>query len=75
VENMQASLRFYVDLLGFCKADWGGDDFTGISREGAYMYLCRGGQGRGGAWCGSGWKMRASFTGSWLRAAWRSACR
>ena len=50
VENMEASLRFYVDLLGFHNADWGSDDFTSISRQGAVMYLCRGGQGRGGAW-------------------------
>lgn len=39
VENMEASLRFYVDLLGFRNADWGSDDFTCISRQGAVMYL------------------------------------
>jgi catechol 2,3-dioxygenase-like lactoylglutathione lyase family enzyme len=50
VENMEASLHFYVDLLGFRNADWGSDDFTCISRQGAVMYLCRGDQGRGGAW-------------------------
>ncbi len=50
VENMEASLGFYVGLLGFENASWGGEDFTCISREGAVMYLCRGDQGRGGAW-------------------------
>ncbi|HEX2329171.1 MAG TPA: glyoxalase superfamily protein [Candidatus Angelobacter sp.] len=50
VEDMQASLHFYVGQLGFTKAEWGDDDFTGIGRHGANMYLCRGDQGRGGAW-------------------------
>jgi predicted enzyme related to lactoylglutathione lyase len=50
VENMQASLRFYVDLLGFKNAPWGNDDFTHITRDGAGIYLCRGDQGRGQAW-------------------------
>jgi catechol 2,3-dioxygenase-like lactoylglutathione lyase family enzyme len=50
VENMQASLRFYVDLLGFKNAVWGTDDFTSVNRDRANLYLCRGGQGRGGAW-------------------------
>jgi predicted enzyme related to lactoylglutathione lyase len=50
VEDMQASLRFYVDLLGFENAGWGSDDFTCVSRDGAGIYLCRRDQGRGGAW-------------------------
>lgn len=50
VENMQASLRFYVDLLGFENASWGSEDFTNVSRDGAGIYLCRRDQGRGGAW-------------------------
>jgi catechol 2,3-dioxygenase-like lactoylglutathione lyase family enzyme len=50
VESMEASLRFYVDVLGFHNAPWGGDDFTLVRRDGAGIYLCRGGQGRGGAW-------------------------
>jgi len=50
VENMQASLRFYVDVLGFENASWGDGDFTSLSRDGAAIYLCRGDQGRGGAW-------------------------
>jgi catechol 2,3-dioxygenase-like lactoylglutathione lyase family enzyme len=50
VENMQAALRFYVDVLGFENADWGTEDFTSVSRDRAAIYLCRGDQGRGGAW-------------------------
>jgi catechol 2,3-dioxygenase-like lactoylglutathione lyase family enzyme len=42
VENMQASLRFYVDALGFENVNWGTDDFTSVSRDRAAIYLCRG---------------------------------
>lgn len=50
VENMEASLRFYVGVLGFANASWGNEEFTSINRDRAGIYLCRGGQGRGGAW-------------------------
>jgi catechol 2,3-dioxygenase-like lactoylglutathione lyase family enzyme len=50
VESMDASLRFYVDLLGFTAVSWGTEEFTSISRDRAAIYLCQGGQGRGGAW-------------------------
>lgn len=50
VENMEASLRFYVDLLGFQNAGWGGEGFTHVSRDGAGIYLCLRDQGRGRAW-------------------------
>jgi catechol 2,3-dioxygenase-like lactoylglutathione lyase family enzyme len=50
VADIAASLRFYVDVLGFANAPWGGADFTCVSRDGASIYLCRGDQGRGGAW-------------------------
>jgi predicted enzyme related to lactoylglutathione lyase len=50
VENMEASLRFYVGVLGFANANWGNEDFTSVNRDCAGIYLCRGGQGRGGAW-------------------------
>jgi len=41
VENMEASLRFYVDVLGFENAGWGNDDFTCGWRDRAGLYLCR----------------------------------
>lgn len=50
VENMKTSLQFYVDVLGFENAAWGNDGFTHISRDRTGIYLCQGGQGRGGAW-------------------------
>jgi RimJ/RimL family protein N-acetyltransferase len=50
VEDMSASLRYYVDVLGFTNAPWGNDDFTCVSRDGASIYLCRGGQGHPGTW-------------------------
>lgn len=50
VENMDASLKFYVDALGFRNAAWGNADFTHVSRDAAGIYLCRGDQGSGAAW-------------------------
>ncbi|HKW97967.1 MAG TPA: VOC family protein [Bryobacteraceae bacterium] len=50
VENMEASLRFYVDGLGFTNAPWGNNDFTCVTRDRAAIYLCRSDQGRGAAW-------------------------
>jgi catechol 2,3-dioxygenase-like lactoylglutathione lyase family enzyme len=50
VENMQDSLEFYVGKLGFKNAPWGNDDFTSVNRDLTGIYLCRGGQGLGGAW-------------------------
>jgi catechol 2,3-dioxygenase-like lactoylglutathione lyase family enzyme len=50
VEDLEASLRFYVDILGFRNASWGTADFTQVSRETGSIFLSRGGQGRGGAW-------------------------
>ncbi|HZQ25505.1 MAG TPA: glyoxalase superfamily protein [Terriglobales bacterium] len=50
VEDMRVALAFYVDALGFKNVSWGSDEFTSVSRDGAALYLCRQGQGRGGAW-------------------------
>jgi predicted enzyme related to lactoylglutathione lyase len=50
VENMETSLQFYVDVLGFENASWGTQYFTSIRRGGTALYLCQGGQGRGAAW-------------------------
>lgn len=50
VEDMSRSLAYYVDVLGFEKAPWGTDAFSYVGRDGRGIYLCRGGQGRGGAW-------------------------
>lgn len=50
VEDMTASLRFYIEVLGFENAEWGTGLFTSVSRGMAAIYLYKGGQGRGGAW-------------------------
>ena len=34
VESMEASLRFYVNTLGFTNASWGNDEFTSVTRDG-----------------------------------------
>ena len=50
VEDMNASLHFYVDMLGFKNVSWGNDTFTSVSRDRASIFLSKGEQGRGGAW-------------------------
>lgn len=50
VEDMNASLHFYVDMLGFQNVSWGNDTFTSVSRGKVAIFLSKGGQGRGGAW-------------------------
>lgn len=50
VENMPATVRHYVDVLGFENANWGNDDFTSVNRDRAGIYLCRGDQGHRGSW-------------------------
>ena len=50
VRDMAASLKYYVDVLGFKNADWGGDEFTHVSRDGAGIYLSQGEQGHPGTW-------------------------
>jgi catechol 2,3-dioxygenase-like lactoylglutathione lyase family enzyme len=50
VSDMSRSLRYYVDVLGFTNAEWGGDDFTCVSRDEASIYLSSGDQGQPGTW-------------------------
>ncbi len=50
VKHMPASVQYYVEKLGFLNADWGNDDFTAVTRDGACIYLCRGSQGKLGTW-------------------------
>ena len=50
VEDMERSVRYYVDVLGFTNAEWGSDDFTCVARDGAAIYLCNQDQGLGKAW-------------------------
>jgi predicted enzyme related to lactoylglutathione lyase len=50
VSDMAASVKYYVEALGFRNADWGTDAFTSVNRDTAGIYLCQGGQGRAGTW-------------------------
>jgi catechol 2,3-dioxygenase-like lactoylglutathione lyase family enzyme len=50
VVDLARSVRYYVDVLGFVNAEWGGDDFTCVTRDGASIYLCEGDQGQPGTW-------------------------
>lgn len=50
VEDMQRALHFYLGKLGFQQAAWSTNDFAMVQRDGASLYLCRGAQGKGGAW-------------------------
>ncbi|MGD0180176.1 MAG: glyoxalase superfamily protein [Terriglobales bacterium] len=52
VNSLAASIRFYVDVLGF-KVDWGGEDestFASVSRDRRAIMLCQGEQGQPGTW-------------------------
>ena len=50
VAKMAKSVDYYVNILGFENADWGGDDFTLVTRDSAGIYLCEGDQGHPGTW-------------------------
>ena len=50
VKDMSRSLAFYVDILGFKKAEWGNENFTSVERDNTALYLCEGGQGNRGTW-------------------------
>ncbi len=50
VRSMAASLKYYVDVLGFTNAHWGTELFTSVNRDAAGIYLCQGNQGARGTW-------------------------
>jgi uncharacterized glyoxalase superfamily protein PhnB len=53
VENIDASLEYYVNVLGFTQ-DWlernDANSMAGISRDQCPLYLCEGNQGNPGTW-------------------------
>lgn len=50
VKDMNESLAFYVDILGFKNAEWGDENFTSVNRDNTGLYLCKGAQGLPGTW-------------------------
>ena len=47
---MARSVRDDVEVLGFTNADWGGDDSTCMTRDGAGIHLAQADQGQPGTW-------------------------
>jgi catechol 2,3-dioxygenase-like lactoylglutathione lyase family enzyme len=66
VSDMEASVRYYVDILGFTNASWGDDTFTSVNRDAAGLYLCRGAQGQSGTWVWIGVDDVAALHGEYL---------
>ena len=50
VADLERSVRYYVDVLGFTNAEWGGEQFTCVTRDNAGIYLSQGDQGKPGTW-------------------------
>ena len=50
VADLDASLRYYTDVLGFEAAPWNTGDFTAVALAGHGIYLAQGAQGQPGAW-------------------------
>ncbi len=50
VSSLARSVEYYVDVLGFTNAEWGGGEFTCVTRDGASIYLSEGDQGQPGTW-------------------------
>ena len=50
VRDVEASVRYYTDILGFRNAEWGNEFFTAVSRDNASIMLCKDRQGQPGTW-------------------------
>jgi catechol 2,3-dioxygenase-like lactoylglutathione lyase family enzyme len=49
VQNLDASLAYYVDTLGF-KVNWHVPGYASVSRDRCTLMLCEGSQGHSGTW-------------------------
>lgn len=49
VQDLQASLTYYQEVLGFT-VSWSGDHFAGVQRDDCSLYLSEGEQGQAGTW-------------------------
>jgi len=50
VRDIEASVKYYTDILGFKNAEWGNEYFTAVSRDKASVMLCKDRQGQSGTW-------------------------
>ena len=50
VADLERSLRYYTDVLGFEAAPWNTGDFTAVTLEGHGLYLAENSQGHPGSW-------------------------
>lgn len=50
VSDLDRSVRYYTQVLGFQAADWNTGDFTAVSLGGHGVYLAENMQGQPGAW-------------------------
>jgi catechol 2,3-dioxygenase-like lactoylglutathione lyase family enzyme len=50
VSDMAGSIRYYTEVLGFTNEEWGDEQFTCVTRDGASIYLSNGDQGCPGTW-------------------------
>jgi len=50
VSDMNTSVAYYTERLGFRNAVWGNEWFTRVDRDGAGIFLCRGSQGNPATW-------------------------
>ena len=54
VRNLEASVEYYVNALGFKRAAWVAGHFTCVMRDACTIYLCEGCQGSPGTWVWAG---------------------
>ena len=68
IEDMPASLRFHVDLLGFKNLAWGNADFTSVNPTAPVSSSAAADRARDGHGSGSEWKTLRSCTTNTRRA-------
>lgn len=70
VGSLSASIRHYLDVLGFV-VDWGGEagsKMASVSRDGYSIMLCEGDQGQRGTWVWIGVEDAAALLEEWQAA-------
>lgn len=75
VENMQTALGYYINKLGFKNVEWGNDEFTSISRDGACLSVLRRSRTRRSLGLDRRRRRRKNFTKNSKPRAFPSVCR